>query len=156
MWTSVSSSGISFAQHGRRRVVRSVASALSLPAGVPCNVAVNRVSGARLLSSSSCQTCYESSRLSSREIDITGTGTATNSRRSQSTAALTPTPTTSDADAAGALSLPEPDANLIDFQIAAKIVGDESHVAMVELRPGETLRAESGAMIFMTEGIVSK
>jgi hypothetical protein len=45
---------------------------------------------------------------------------------------------------------------LIDFQVAAKIDGEESHVATVELQPGETLRAESGAMIFMTEGIVSK
>lgn len=45
---------------------------------------------------------------------------------------------------------------LIDFQIAAKIEGEESHVATIELRPGETLRAESGAMLFMTEGIVSK
>jgi Mitochondrial biogenesis AIM24 len=47
-------------------------------------------------------------------------------------------------------------AKLIDFQIAAKIEGDESHVATIELQPGETLRAESGAMLFMTEGIVSK
>jgi hypothetical protein len=45
---------------------------------------------------------------------------------------------------------------LIDFQVAAKIEGKESHVATIELRPGETLRAESGAMLFMTEGIVSK
>lgn len=45
---------------------------------------------------------------------------------------------------------------LIDFAIAAKIEGEESHVATIELGPGEMLRAESGAMIFMTEGIVSK
>ena len=45
-------------------------------------------------------------------------------------------------------------ARLIDFQAASKIEGEESHVAIVELRPGETLRAEAGAMLFMTEGIV--
>jgi len=42
---------------------------------------------------------------------------------------------------------------LIDFSISAKIEGEESQVAMVKLRPGETLRAESGAMLFMTQGI---
>jgi Mitochondrial biogenesis AIM24 len=46
--------------------------------------------------------------------------------------------------------------NPIDFDVALKIVGDESHVAQIELRPGEMLRAESGAMLFMTGGIVSK
>jgi hypothetical protein len=43
----------------------------------------------------------------------------------------------------------------IDFEVAAKIEGEESHVAIVDLRPGEVLRAESGAMLFMTEGVVS-
>ena len=47
-------------------------------------------------------------------------------------------------------------ASLIDFTIASKIEGDESHIATIHLQPGETLRAESGAMIYMTEGIVSK
>jgi uncharacterized protein (TIGR00266 family) len=42
---------------------------------------------------------------------------------------------------------------LIDFSISAKIEGEESQVAMVTLRPGETLRAESGAMLFMTHGV---
>lgn len=45
-------------------------------------------------------------------------------------------------------------AKLIDFQVSSKIEGEESHIATVELRPGETLRAEAGAMLFMTEGIV--
>ena len=45
---------------------------------------------------------------------------------------------------------------LIDFQTQAKIEGDESHVATIRLHPGETLRAEAGAMLFMTEGVVSK
>jgi Mitochondrial biogenesis AIM24 len=44
-------------------------------------------------------------------------------------------------------------AKLIDFQVASKIEGEESHIAMVELRPGETLRAEAGAMLFMTHGV---
>lgn len=42
---------------------------------------------------------------------------------------------------------------LIDFSISAKIQGEESQIAMVTLRPGETLRAESGSMLFMTDGI---
>lgn len=43
---------------------------------------------------------------------------------------------------------------LIDFRIAAKVEGDESHVATIELQPGEILRAESGAMLYMTQGVV--
>lgn len=42
---------------------------------------------------------------------------------------------------------------LLDFSVSAKIEGEESQVAMVTLRPGETLRAESGAMLFMTHGV---
>eukprot|EP00977_Amphora_coffeiformis_P028059 scaffold34685_cov183-Amphora_coffeaeformis.AAC.39 len=42
----------------------------------------------------------------------------------------------------------------IDFWTAAKIEGEESHTAIVTLKPGERLRAESGAMLFMTEGVV--
>ena len=41
----------------------------------------------------------------------------------------------------------------IDFAISAKIEGEESQIAKVKLRPGEVLRAESGAMLYMTEGI---
>lgn len=44
-------------------------------------------------------------------------------------------------------------AKLIDFSISAKIEGEESQVAMVQLKPGETLRAESGAMLFMTQHV---
>jgi Mitochondrial biogenesis AIM24 len=43
----------------------------------------------------------------------------------------------------------------IDFDIAAKIEGEESHIATIELLPGETLRAESGAMLYMTDGVES-
>jgi Mitochondrial biogenesis AIM24 len=45
-------------------------------------------------------------------------------------------------------------AKLIDFQASSKIEGEESHIATVNLGPGETLRAEAGAMLFMTHGIV--
>ena len=45
-------------------------------------------------------------------------------------------------------------ATLIDFQAASKIEGEESHVAKVQLRPGETLRAEAGSMIYMTQGVI--
>ena len=53
-------------------------------------------------------------------------------------------------------NVPSAPFSLIDFTAAAKIEGDESHVATIVLHPGETLRAESGSMVFMTEGIVSK
>lgn len=44
-------------------------------------------------------------------------------------------------------------AKLIDFSVSAKIEGEESQVAIVTLKPGETLRAESGAMLFMTQNV---
>ena len=47
-------------------------------------------------------------------------------------------------------------ATYIDFNAASKIEGEESHIATITLRPGETLRAESGSMIYMTEGVVCK
>ena len=44
----------------------------------------------------------------------------------------------------------------IDFTAASKIEGEESHIATITLHPGEILRAESGSMIFMTDGVVCK
>ena len=41
----------------------------------------------------------------------------------------------------------------IDFDIASKIEGNESQIVIVTLEPGQILRAESGAMMYMTEGI---
>ena len=41
----------------------------------------------------------------------------------------------------------------IDFSVSAKIEGEESQIAKVKLRPGEVLRAESGAMLYMTDGV---
>ena len=41
----------------------------------------------------------------------------------------------------------------IDFEINSKIEGEESQVITVLLKPGECVRAESGSMIFMTEGV---
>jgi len=41
----------------------------------------------------------------------------------------------------------------IDFAVSSKIEGEESQIATVELKPGEKLRAESGAMLFMTQGV---
>lgn len=43
----------------------------------------------------------------------------------------------------------------IEFDIAAKIEGQESHIATIQLHPGETLRTESGAMLYMTDGVES-
>jgi uncharacterized protein (TIGR00266 family) len=41
----------------------------------------------------------------------------------------------------------------IDFQTSAKIEGEESQIVTVHLEPGQVLRAESGAMLYMTEGV---
>ncbi len=41
----------------------------------------------------------------------------------------------------------------IDFAVAARIEGQESQVAIVKLRPGEKLRAESASMLFMTKDV---
>jgi uncharacterized protein (TIGR00266 family) len=41
----------------------------------------------------------------------------------------------------------------INFDVAAKIEGNESQIAIITLRPGQVLRAESGAMMYMTDGI---
>ena len=41
----------------------------------------------------------------------------------------------------------------IDFAVSSKIEGEESQIATIQLRPGEKLRAESGAMLFMTQGV---
>ena len=41
----------------------------------------------------------------------------------------------------------------IDFAVSSKIEGEESQIATIQLQPGEKLRAESGAMLFMTQGV---
>ena len=41
----------------------------------------------------------------------------------------------------------------IDFDVASKIDGNESQIVTVTLEPGQVVRAESGAMMFMTEGV---
>ena len=41
----------------------------------------------------------------------------------------------------------------IDFSTSSVIKGEESNVAFVTLKEGQILRAESGAMVFMTEGV---
>lgn len=40
----------------------------------------------------------------------------------------------------------------IDFDINSKVDGNESQIVTVALEPGQVLRAESGAMMYMTEG----
>lgn len=44
-------------------------------------------------------------------------------------------------------------APLIDFYVSAKIEGEESQIAIIKLRPSEVLRAESGSMMYLTDGI---
>lgn len=41
----------------------------------------------------------------------------------------------------------------IDFDVAARVEGQESQIVTVDLEPGQVLRAESGAMLFMTAGV---
>lgn len=41
----------------------------------------------------------------------------------------------------------------IDFDVAAKIEGNESQIVIIRLEPGQVLRAESGAMMYMTDGV---
>jgi hypothetical protein len=43
--------------------------------------------------------------------------------------------------------------SLITFGIASKIEGNKSQSLTVSLQPGEVLRAESGAMMYMTAGV---
>ena len=63
-------------------------------------------------------------------------------------------PTTGSNNEVAPLSSDNLPAKLIDFQVSSKIEGEESHVAIVDLAPGETLRAEAGNMLFMTDGVV--
>ena len=41
----------------------------------------------------------------------------------------------------------------IDFMTSSSISGEESQILEVQLRPNQMLRAESGAMLYMTEGV---
>ena len=41
----------------------------------------------------------------------------------------------------------------IDFDVHSKIEGNESQIVTIELEPGQVLRAESGAMMYMTNGV---
>jgi hypothetical protein len=41
----------------------------------------------------------------------------------------------------------------IDFDVCSKIEGNESQIVTIQLKPGQVLRAESGAMMYMTKGV---
>lgn len=41
----------------------------------------------------------------------------------------------------------------IDFDVAARVEGNESQIVTVDLQPGQVLRAESGALMYMTDGV---
>jgi hypothetical protein len=41
----------------------------------------------------------------------------------------------------------------IDFDLNSKVEGNESQIVTVTLEPGQVLRAESGAMMYMTNGV---
>lgn len=56
-------------------------------------------------------------------------------------------PTNTNTSTDGVIGIP------IDFDIAATIEGNESQIVIIQLRKGQVLRAESGAMMYMTDGI---
>jgi len=41
----------------------------------------------------------------------------------------------------------------IDFNVASKIEGNESQIVTIALEPGQVLRAESGALMYMEDGV---
>lgn len=41
----------------------------------------------------------------------------------------------------------------IDFDLQSKIEGNESQIATIQLKPNQLLRAESGALMYMTDGV---
>lgn len=41
----------------------------------------------------------------------------------------------------------------INFDVASKVEGNESQIVTIQLEPGQVLRAESGAMMYMTDGV---
>jgi uncharacterized protein (TIGR00266 family) len=49
--------------------------------------------------------------------------------------------------------IPPVGGSLVDFQTSAKIEGEETQVATITLQPGQTIRAESGSLVFMTSSI---
>mmetsp|Transcript_9938 Transcript_9938/g.14045 ORF Transcript_9938/g.14045 Transcript_9938/m.14045 type:complete len:519 (+) Transcript_9938:49-1605(+) len=63
---------------------------------------------------------------------------------SENATSMVPSP-----DSSSALPAPIP----INFDVACKIEGEESQICTVTLQPGQVLRAESGAMIYMTHGV---
>jgi uncharacterized protein (TIGR00266 family) len=62
---------------------------------------------------------------------------------SSSSVPTAPTKTSSD----GVVGLP------IDFDAAATVEGTESQMVTIQLRPGQVLRAESGSLLYMTDGV---
>mmetsp|Transcript_18580 Transcript_18580/g.50794 ORF Transcript_18580/g.50794 Transcript_18580/m.50794 type:complete len:521 (+) Transcript_18580:2-1564(+) len=73
---------------------------------------------------------------------------------SSSVPATTPTtPTTPSTNDDNTTNLPAPPTIPIDWDTQCQIQGEESHVALIELKPGQVLRAESGAMRFLTDGV---
>ena len=58
-----------------------------------------------------------------------------------------------DATSAAVDPAPSVPAVPIEFDIASKISGQESQILEVRLEPGNVLRAESGAMLYMTENV---
>lgn len=41
----------------------------------------------------------------------------------------------------------------IDFDVASRVEGRESQIVTIQLNPGQVLRAESGAMLYMSDGV---
>jgi len=75
-----------------------------------------------------------SSSVSNKDVTTTVAGTSS----------LPATPTL---EGVGSLTVP------IDFDTSSSIQGEESQILQVQLKPNQVLRAESGAMLFMTQGL---
>jgi Mitochondrial biogenesis AIM24 len=79
--------------------------------------------------------------------------TTTSTRSFSSPAATTDLATTKDGSTLAKTSSDGVVGVPIDFDVAAKIEGNESQIVTITLQPGQVLRAESGAMMYMTDGV---
>jgi Mitochondrial biogenesis AIM24 len=75
------------------------------------------------------------------------------STSSELSASSISSPTVTSSNALGKISSDGVVGIPIDFDVASKIEGNESQIVTITLEPGQVLRAESGAMMYMTDGV---
>jgi Mitochondrial biogenesis AIM24 len=78
---------------------------------------------------------------------------SSSSTSSELSTSSTSSPTVTSANALGKTSSDGVVGIPIDFDVASKIEGNESQIVTITLEPGQVLRAESGAMMYMTDGV---